>query len=95
MCFIYISHNLVWYQDSKNITAFNGFFNRQASEIFYVDPRLTSISKPYTHIYAAVLQVQRVGVALRTEADHGHGFTLEDTQIRVFVMIYFCCHGFR
>ena len=41
----------------------------------------------------AVLEVERVGVALRAEAEHGEGFVFEHAEIGVFVGIYFCRHG--
>ena len=56
--------------------------------------RLTPLVEADDDVYAAVLEVQRVRVALRTKAKHRHGFALEDLQVRVLVVIYFCCHDF-
>ena len=43
-------------------------------------------------LQSAFLEVQRVGMALRAEAEHGQGFVFEHAQIRVFVRINFCGH---
>ena len=41
---------------------------------------------------AAFLQVQRVGMALRAKANHGHGLVLQYVQVTIFVRIDFCGH---
>ena len=38
------------------------------------------------------LEVQRVGVALRAEAEHGEGFVFQHAEIGVFVSVDFCRH---
>ena len=44
---------------------------------------------------AAFLEVQRVGVALGAEAEHGAGFAFENGEVGVFVGVDFCGHGER
>ena len=44
-------------------------------------------------LHAAVLEIQRVGVALRAEAEDGEGFAFESCEIGVFVGVDFGGHG--
>ena len=43
-------------------------------------------------VAAAVLEVERVGVALRAKAEDGQGLALEKFQVSVFIRKYFCGH---
>ena len=43
-------------------------------------------------VHPAVFEVQRMGVALRTKAEHGQSLVLQDGQVGFFVRVNFCRH---
>jgi len=49
--------------------------------------------EPDDDLAATVLEVQRMGVALRAIADDGEGFVTENAEIGIFVGIDFSRHG--
>ena len=53
--------------------------------------RLAALAKAYDDVYAGILEVTGVGVALGAVSQDGHGLALEQVQIRVVVVI----HGAR
>ena len=50
--------------------------------------RLRALAKAYDDVYAGVLEVPGVGVALGAVAQDRHGLALQQVQIRVVVVVH-------
>ncbi len=78
------------------VGAFDGFGGSDDFKAFFLRDRngLAAFVKADDDLEAAVFEVERVGVALRTEAEDRQRFVFQHAEVGVFVMINFCnfCH---
>ena len=83
---------LVRNQDHRDVRLLDGLGHRQNLQAVGLRRRLglRALIEADDDVHAAVLQVQRVGVALAAVADNRHGFLLQKIKIRVLVIISFC-----
>ena len=44
------------------------------------------------HFAATLLEIQGMGVSLRTKTEYGQGLALEHVEIGILIRIYFCWH---
>ena len=81
-------------RDEDHVGPFHGFAGFIDFEAFFLGDgdRLAAVVEADDHLGAGFLEVQRVGVALGTEAEHGEGFAFEDGEIGVFVGVDFGGH---
>ena len=95
---LFVSRGLlrVRQRDQDHIRAPNGFGGGHHFKALFLRDRdgFAALVKADDDLATAVFEVERVGVALRAEAEHGQGFVFEHAQVRVFVRINFCRHGF-
>ena len=82
-------------QDHDNISSLcslSGGHDLQANALCML-PGLGALVQTDNYVHTALFQVQRMGVTLRTKADHGNGLALQVIQITIFLMEKSCfCH---
>ena len=82
-------------QDHDNVSSLcslSGGHNLQANALCML-PGLGAIVQTNNYVHTALFQVQRMGVTLRTKADHSNGLALQVIQITIFLMEKSCfCH---
>ena len=80
--------------DEDHVGLFHGLGGRDDLETGLLGDRdrLAALIEADDHVETGILEVQRVGVALRTEAEHGQRLVCEHAEVGVFVLINFSCH---
>ena len=81
-------------RDHDDVGALHGLGGRDDFEALFAGDRdgLGAFVEADDDVAAAVLEVQRVGVALGAEAEDGEGFVLEHAEVGVFVGVNFSGH---
>ena len=79
------------HDDVGPLRRFGGRGDRQAVRLGLA-LRLAVRREAHFHLHAAVLQVQRVRVPLRSVADDGHLLRANQPEIRVVVVVHLRCH---
>ena len=82
-------------QNHDDVGFFGRIFHRLDNQtgFFRLAPGLGAGAQPDPNIQPAILQVERVGMALRAVADHGELFAFEQAQIGVVVIVNLRWHG--
>ena len=83
---------LVRNQDHRDVRLLDGLGHRQDLQAVGLRRRLglRALIKADDDVHAAVLQVQRMGMALTAIADNRYGLALQKIKIRVLVIVSFC-----
>ena len=83
---------LVRNQDHRDVRLLDGLGHRQNLQAVGLRRRLglRALIKADDDVHAAVLQVQRMGMALTAVADNRYGLALQKIKIRVLVIVRFC-----
>src|SRR5690606_34520679 len=94
-----LSNVFVGQQDHDDVSALDGFghfLNFQASVLGFA-PGSAAFAQTHNHIHAGLVQVQGVGVALRTVADDGNGLAFDQGKITILVVenFHFRCSKFN
>ena len=95
--FVFVHDRLVFVgqQNHHYVCFFGGIGHGQYFETgrFCFFPR-TALAQADYHLHTRIFQVGSVGVALRTVADDGDGFTFNQGQVGVFIVINLHCFSF-
>ena len=81
-------------RDEDDVGALHGFGGVEDFKAFFLrdGDGFAAFVKADDDVAAAFFEVERVGVALGAEAEHGEGFAFENVQVGVFVGVDFCRH---
>lgn len=94
-----VGAQLVRHQHHHDVAGLGGLLHFHHAEIgtgggelLRLGPVGGALPQAHHHVDTALGQVLRMGMALRAEADHGHGLAVQQAQVAVSVVILFDCH---